>query len=455
MNFFSKLLLTLPISFLFISSHATHLRCGDISIKRIEGFSYNITLNVYTNLSSPIKFGEGVLSFGDGSPNQITPTQENSNRPDLGSNIGFVSYSIVHQFPKGRFKVTYTEPNLTFGIININNSVERRFYLEALIVVDDNFDSSLPEFSVPPIFKSIINQEYTFSSAAISLQDRSLFYELINPLEPGSEASYLEPELIEVNPYNGLVTWNSKLNGVSLVGEYLFSIRVTQFDQSSKMVGYSARNFQIVLEDDKEDFIITNPIKNDNSLVTVLNNKKLSIKVLLEDKTIVGKSKWSIYYDPIIKGNLTFHQYDSSISSNTARVFTIGAVELTTTQNIVRDNPYVITLRATSASNRSKDINILYSTKEKTLPKIITSIADVTEGHVTSYPNPFNNNFILELKIPYPSSEVLIYNNYGQPVYHTKDGADLVVDTENWPSGIYFIQVNNGVAFYRRKIMKR
>ncbi|MFM8833637.1 MAG: hypothetical protein ACKOEV_08420, partial [Cytophagales bacterium] len=71
---------------------ATHLKCGHISMKKVSGLKFLVTINVYTNTGSPVKLGGGKLDFGD-EIIHTTPTQENT---PFAPGIGFVSYSIEH-----------------------------------------------------------------------------------------------------------------------------------------------------------------------------------------------------------------------------------------------------------------------------------------------------------------------------------------------------------------------
>src|SRR4051812_2662511 len=83
-----------------VTLKATHLRAGEITVERLNctSLTFKITVTVYTNTGSPIQFGDGILDFGDGSSPQVTPTVPNTLRPDLGPNVGTVSYSVLHTY---------------------------------------------------------------------------------------------------------------------------------------------------------------------------------------------------------------------------------------------------------------------------------------------------------------------------------------------------------------------
>ncbi|MEJ0055899.1 MAG: hypothetical protein WDN75_09765 [Bacteroidota bacterium] len=82
------------------TANATHLRAGEITITRASctSLTFIITITVYTNTGSNIKFGDGTLTFGDGSKPFQTPTVDNTLRPDLGPGVGTVSYSTQHTY---------------------------------------------------------------------------------------------------------------------------------------------------------------------------------------------------------------------------------------------------------------------------------------------------------------------------------------------------------------------
>ena len=68
------------------SAYATHIRAGEITIRRVScsSLDFIITITVYTNTLSPIRFsnaGVGELSFGDGSPIHHPPQIANSSVP--------------------------------------------------------------------------------------------------------------------------------------------------------------------------------------------------------------------------------------------------------------------------------------------------------------------------------------------------------------------------------------
>src|SRR3977135_3207753 len=80
-------------------ANATHLRAGQITIRRksCSSLDFIITITVYTNTGSPIRYsndGSGELYFGDGSPIYHPNQTDNSPVPGFGPEFGTVSYSV-------------------------------------------------------------------------------------------------------------------------------------------------------------------------------------------------------------------------------------------------------------------------------------------------------------------------------------------------------------------------
>lgn len=131
----NKLIPLLALSFITTIAFASHLRCGYITAfkQNCSSTTYTITVTVFTNTASPVRFGEdGTLDFGDGT-NMLIPGVENIARPDLGPNIGIASFTINHTYAtSGRYLVGYVEQNRNGGLLNISNSLFTPFYTETL-----------------------------------------------------------------------------------------------------------------------------------------------------------------------------------------------------------------------------------------------------------------------------------------------------------------------------------
>lgn len=268
------LLFFLLLSPLF--SLATHLRAGEITVERTNCTSliFKITITVYTNTGSEIKFGEGTLAFGDGSSEQ-TPTIENTRRPDLGDAIGTVSYSVLHTYSgPGRYVISYIEPNRNGGILNIFNSVETRFYIETVINIDPLLGcNNSPKLLVPPIDKACTGAAWYHNPGAFDPDGDSISFEMTIPKKQKGEVvgNYRQPDNREfydraginygtaneagldapkfsIDKVTGTLLWDAP----GMQGEYNIAFQIKEWRKvSGKWVqmGYVVRDMQIIVED--------------------------------------------------------------------------------------------------------------------------------------------------------------------------------------------------------------
>ncbi len=262
-----------------LSATATHLRAGEITIRResCTNLTFIITITVYTNTGSQIKFGDGILDFGDGSQPLITPTIDNTLRPDLGPNIGTVTYSTTHTYSgPGRYVISYIEANRNAGILNMFNSVETKFYMESTVNIDPflGCDNS-PRLLVPPIDKGCTGAAFYHNPGAYDPDGDSLSYEFRTPKrDKGIDVNnYRDPNVKEfydrvginystanetgngpptftINPISGTIIWNAP----GAPGEYNIAFAIIEWRKVSGVwinLGYVIRDMQIIVEDCK------------------------------------------------------------------------------------------------------------------------------------------------------------------------------------------------------------
>ena len=162
---------------------ASHLRAGEITARRINcSLEYEICITVFTNTETTIRFGDGILDFGDGtffSPPQV----ENTVRPDLGPNIATVQYCKRHTFPGlGQYKISYLEQNRNGGILNMFDSFNTTFFIESVINIDPFLGcDNTPFLLVPPVDKACTGSAWFHNPGAYDIDGDSLSYELTVP----------------------------------------------------------------------------------------------------------------------------------------------------------------------------------------------------------------------------------------------------------------------------------
>lgn len=260
-----------------LQAFATHLRAGEITIERVNctSLTFRITITVYTNTGSEIRFGEGLLDFGDGTAPFTTPTIENQTPPGLPPGVGTVSFTTTHTYAGiGRYVISYLEPNRNAGILNMFNSVETRFYLESQINIDPflGCDNS-PKLLVPPIDRACTGAAWYHNPGAYDPDGDSLSYELTIPKkekdldvnnyrDPNVKEFYDKigliysesneagdgPPTFSIDPVTGTILWDAP----GAPGEYNIAFIIRSWRKISGIwvnQGYVVRDMQIIVED--------------------------------------------------------------------------------------------------------------------------------------------------------------------------------------------------------------
>jgi hypothetical protein len=439
---------------------ATHLRSGHISVKRLSPSNYTcrITITVYTNTGSPVSFGGDFdyLDFGDGTPPVLVPETPSTTSSALGPGVGVALYSIDHTYSSpGQYIISYQEPYRNGGIINMDNSLTTLFMLETSVNIDPflgAFDT--PEYMVEPFFRAPLGSNFSMSVGAYSPEGNIIRYSLKTP---GGASNYRLPENFSINPFTGLITWDTKFQGQYVAGEYLFTVKINIskiIDGKQYRLGTVNMDIQIVLtEDELMGDITIGAILDENSRVYVPEEETLTLKVLFQPNLANNTSLTSFTEfsdNPLV---FTFSTYDS-ISDDGELV--VGVLTFTSIPDIVRDQPYVITIRGSylSASNRlyAHDLCLLVYTRDL-YPEVITSVGEELVDMMI-YPNPVDDVLYLQPVDERPLF-VTLMDMQGQVVFRKMIGGAEVIDMRSFNTGVYLCEINTGLARKVYKIIKR
>jgi uncharacterized Ntn-hydrolase superfamily protein len=123
-------------------------------------------------------------------------------------------------------------------------------------------------------------------------------------------------------------------------------------------------------------------------------------------------------------------------------------------------NPYFLVSVRTRNNAGIEPIDSLQKVfdKKHASCKIITSVEDTPfdEGFLQVYPNPIENTLTIRLEGINPSEvSCIITDAVGKKIAEEKITSEKTIDTSNWGSGIYFLEVNNGSKQLKRKIIKQ
>jgi hypothetical protein len=461
-----KKIVLLTLSFFAISlAMGSHLRCGYITA-RPESCSlrdYRITITVYTNTGSEVQFGEdGVLNFGDGTT-MLVPRVTATPRPDLGPDIGMAQFTVRHVYPNlGTFLISYTEPSRNGGVLNMNDSFFTTFYLETSIQISTEYGcTKSPEFLSPSVLQAAAGTEFTYSMGVSSSEDNLITYELATPFRDRGlpVIGYIKPANLAINYLTGLLTWDTRFPGSTSQpqpGEYNFAIQANQLVKTGDTytkIGFIRIDFQVIVNGDVDEPVIIqdNQTLDEYSRLLVPEGEEKKIKVFVESTETPTLQTFS---ELVGNESYSFETYDSTHDEST---FKVGVLTINPNAALVRENPYLITVRSTSGGLGS-DINYLIYTEEiLELPVITPPVITAAEKEVDEievYPNPASEQITIRLNQS-GMANLKVFTAQGQPVRTKSFESETTVTLSDFPPGMYICEVRrNNIPVRRIKLIK-
>jgi hypothetical protein len=261
------------------AGYATHLRAGEIVVERVScsSLTFRITVTVFTNtINTNVLFGgeDDWLDFGDGT-RVLVPETPNTLRPDLGEGIATASYTILHTYSGfQQYMISYSEPNRNEGVVNMDGSVNTRFYIETQIIVDPFLGcNNTPKLLVPPIDRACTGATFYHNPGAYDPDGDSISYKMVIPFrekntqvinykDPSDPKFYTNystgnedgngPPTFSINAVDGTLTWDAP----GMAGEYNIAFIVEEWRKINGQwfpTGFVRRDMQIIVDDCKNE----------------------------------------------------------------------------------------------------------------------------------------------------------------------------------------------------------
>lgn len=432
---------------------ASHLRCGYITAVRenCNTRAYTITITVFTNTASEVKFGEdGILDFGDGT-SMIIPRIENIGRPDLGPNIGLATYSVSHVYSaSASYLISYSEPNRNGGVLNMSDSFFTPFYTETLI---DLSQCSTPTFIAPPIFVGGTQNMFDLSLGAKSSEDSQITYELAVPFKDRGTpvTGFIPAENMTLNYLTGLITWNTD---VASPGEYNFAVNAVQWKNVNGTLlrsQYVRVDFQVILNGEVPFYAIQDNQELDgyNRILAPAGEEK-TIKVFFE--TDAANQPKLEMYSALPEEAVSFVTYDSVSSSNGSDI-KVGVLKIISREQDLRTTGYIITVRGRSLFG-STDINYLVFAANELPPLPVITATENDLADIQIFPNPVQNFVNIELNSP-GLAHIQLYSQQGTLIKTHSFEARTTVALTGLPPGVYVCDVQrNNRTIKKIKLIK-
>jgi len=257
--------LSLLIIFLEMSImvFATHNRAGEITYRRLNNFTYEVTITTYTKTSS-VQADRPALEFvwGDGTPNTILPRIFEDPNTYSDRNIKVNRYKGTHTYPgPGKFKLFFNDPNRNSNIINLSppggSSDQVPFYLESELLISPftstQAANTSPILLYPPIDLACKGAIFEHNPGAYDPDGDSLSYKLVP--SKGENGAVLDffvfPDQISpgvnnsltIDPISGDMVWDAPQQ----TGEYNIAILIEEW-RDGIVIGSVLRDMQILVQ---------------------------------------------------------------------------------------------------------------------------------------------------------------------------------------------------------------
>lgn len=236
---------------------ATHNRAGEITYRKINDLTYEITITTYTKISSPADRPSLLVEWGDGDTTTIPRINDPGVQvgPDIKKNI----YQGIHTYDAlGNYCMFFEDPNRNSNVLNIPNSVNVPFSVNTCLYMNPFLGgNNSPILLNPPIDDACINKPYVHNPGAYDPDGDSLSYELTVCLGFGGDPipGYTIPPGINVDPITGDFTWNVPTQ----IGEYNFAMYIHEW-RNGLLIGTVTRDMQITVINCNNDPPVVNAI---------------------------------------------------------------------------------------------------------------------------------------------------------------------------------------------------
>ena len=231
----------LCLVFLVKHLHATHCRSGEIQIRHLAGFTYQIELITYTNRYSTTDRPALEVAFSDGFKEIVNRKEKKEITASTFRNV----YQMQRTFSAlGTYKAMVTDPNRNQGIINLGGtaSVDIPFYIESEIIISPYSTPSTPSLGNPPLDDACLDNIWVHNPAASPQAGYGLKYSLV-PVKQGENKDaepFAQPNGMQIDE-QGTVIWDSP----KFLGEYNIAIKIDMYDKQGYYSGFILRDMQI------------------------------------------------------------------------------------------------------------------------------------------------------------------------------------------------------------------
>ncbi len=270
-----------PILFFFLlllaatQAHATHVRAGEITARRISttSLTYEITFTGYFDMENGKSAADGQIDIkvfvGSVGPISVPRKQPIAN---IGNNTTKNEYIFIYTFPApGRFNISTNLDNRNNNVLNIGPkpTQERSFFVKSTLVINASLGQNrTPVMLNAPIDLAAVGQRYIHNPGAFDADGDSLAYRLVTPQEGGNnnpngkDVEYVDPNKVlplgpkengafpstfSINAVTGDMVWDAPFvpgfyNVAFIVEEWRNGVKIGEITRDMQIIVVEANN---------------------------------------------------------------------------------------------------------------------------------------------------------------------------------------------------------------------
>lgn len=401
----------LCIIFSISTSYATHLRGGEVTLKRLPGnaLSFEITVTTYTDKVGgigannaqnevPIRiFNNGVLV--------ATFNIRRGPRRDIRADTEINVYKGEYTFrAPGTYQIGCDIPNRNDNVVNMFDSDDTSFYIETFAVINTELGLNGTPILLNPAadFTAIRGQRYVHNPNAFDAEGDSLAYRLIKPrfirrdcrtCLPEVVRDYKDPNTIpaggrnednsrdaifEMDSLTGDLVWDAPLG----LGQYNVAFQVLEY-RNGVLISVTVRDMQIIVKDGNNkrpriDF------PGDTCIVAGTNFNKLITAKDPDNNPVTITMTGPIFEKPDGPSGAIPPQIPApwaTFKMNTTRP-SVGEITWQTSCDHIRTKPYEILIKAEDSPSMASDSRLtdVKIWKIKVIPPPITGLTAKARG---------------------------------------------------------------------------
>jgi gliding motility-associated-like protein len=308
-----KYYITLYVFLLFVltifKTNATHLRGGEITLKRksLTSLTYTITITTYTDAIGGLGANNnqnkldnnGLKIYNNGIlVAQMEPMRVD--RKSLNRETEKNVYTIDYTFrANGTYLIGANIRNRNEAVVNMKESVQTSFYIETLVVINSELGlNGTPLLLNPAVdFTAAIGQKFIHNSNAYDAEGDSLAYRLIIPRQipdnsetpklvndyrdptqapAGGQTELLNgPATFKIDSLTGDLVWDAP----AAKGQYNVAFEILEY-RNGILISITVRDMQIIVKEGTN----TRPLLEIPDEICVQAGEKINVIIKASDK---------------------------------------------------------------------------------------------------------------------------------------------------------------------------